>query len=152
MKVITYEIGILADVSDDDNRTEDGPLTRQQVDLTFFDTQGNDTFLDFGDIPLPVQTNVSGQIVTGLAPTHIGTHNIEDLSSIVKSIPITGTIVNITESNTSFINLSRENVSLADQITHVNDTEGIAQLPILNDVLLPENFHETISNTLGASE
>lgn len=147
VKVTTYEVGILADVPDDDNATEDGPQTRQQVDLTFYDAQGNDSFLDFGDIPLPIQTNVSGHVITAITPVHIGTQNIENPLSIVNSIPITGTIVNITKSD-SFINLSHFNVSLADQITHINDTNDLEQLPILNDVLLPENFH-TVSNSLG---
>lgn len=147
MKVTTYEVGILADVPDDDNATEDGPQTRQQVDLTFYDAQGNDSFLDFGDIPLPIQTNVSGHVITAITPVHIGTQNIENPLSIVNSIPITGTIVNITKSD-SFINLSHFNVSLADQITHINDTNDLEQLPILNDILLPENFH-TVSNSLG---
>lgn len=151
--MITYEVGILADIPDDDNATEDGPLTRQQVDLTFYDTHGNDSVIDFGNIPFPVQTNVSGQIVTGLAPVHIGAQNVNDVSGILKSIPITGTIVNITESNTSYINLSRENVTLDDQLVHLNNTDSdLAQLPILNDVLLPENFHDTISDTLGTED
>lgn len=65
IKATTYEIGVLADVSDSDNTTANGSVTNQQVDLTFYDTQSNDTHINFGDIPLPVQTNVSGQIITG---------------------------------------------------------------------------------------
>lgn len=65
IKATTYEIGVLADVPDSDNSTADGPITRQQVDLSFYNTEGNDTYINFGDVPLPVQTNVSGQIITG---------------------------------------------------------------------------------------
>lgn len=65
IKATTYEIGILADVPDSDNATVNGSITNQQVDLSFYDTESNDTHINFGDIPLPVQTNVSGQIITG---------------------------------------------------------------------------------------
>lgn len=65
IKATTYEIGVLADVPDSDNSTVDGDITRQQVDLSFYNTEGNDTHINFGDVPLPVQTNVSGQIITG---------------------------------------------------------------------------------------
>lgn len=66
IKATTYEIGILADVYDDDNTTDNGPVTHQQVDLTFYDTKGNDTVINFGKVPLPVQTTgVNGQIITG---------------------------------------------------------------------------------------
>lgn len=65
IKATTYEIGVLAEVSDSDNTTEDGPVVKQHVDLSFYNTQSNDSYIDFGDVPLPVQTNISGQIITG---------------------------------------------------------------------------------------
>jgi hypothetical protein len=65
IKATTYEIGVLADVPDSDNTTIDGPVTKQQVDLSFYNTDSNDSFINFGDVPLPVQTNVSGQVITG---------------------------------------------------------------------------------------
>ena len=42
------------------------------MDLTFFDPKYNGTHIDLSNIPLPVQTNVSGVEVTGLAPTNLG--------------------------------------------------------------------------------
>jgi hypothetical protein len=65
IKATTYEIGVLADVPDSDNATEDGPIVKQQVDLSFYNTESNGSHINFGDVPLPVQTNVSGQIITG---------------------------------------------------------------------------------------
>lgn len=56
---------MLAEVPDSDNTTEDGPIVSQQVDLSFYNTESNDSHINFGDVPLPVQTNVSGQIITG---------------------------------------------------------------------------------------
>jgi hypothetical protein len=96
-------------------------------------------------VPLPVQTNVNGQIITGVAPVEIGAHNVEDIGSILSAIPLTGTVVNITNSHTSYINFSRENVSLAEQLIPVNSSESLAQLPILNNILLPNNFDDVIT-------
>ena len=54
-------------MSNDDNTTNDGPVTRQQVDLTFYNTDSNDSFVNFGDVPLPVQTTgIKGQVITGI--------------------------------------------------------------------------------------
>lgn len=149
IKAVVYEIGILADVPDDDNTTDNGPVTHQQVDLTFYDTDSNSSFINFGDIPLPVQTNVSGQIITGIAPVHIGAlHNVSD---ILQNLPFSGTIVNITESNTSFFQLNRENVTQAEQEIHLANNAQLSQLPILNDVLLPDSFNEAF-NSVKSSE
>lgn len=144
IKAVTYEIGILADVPDDDNTTENGTVTRQQVDVSFYDTQSNDSFINFGDIPLPVQTNVSGQIITGVAPVHIGA--VQDIEDILKSLPFSGTIVNITEADTAFIHVNRENVSQYEQQVYLDDDADLAKLPILNNVLLPNSFDEAYSS------
>lgn len=67
IKATTYEIGILADVPDNDTTTDDGPVTRQQVDLTFYNTESNGTNVNFGDIPFPVKTTgLKGQVITGM--------------------------------------------------------------------------------------
>lgn len=78
--------------------------SHERVDLTFFDAHTNGSHLDLGDIPLPVQTNVTGQVLTGIAPVHIGA--IQDATDIFNTLPLTGTIVNISHSDTSFIQLS----------------------------------------------
>jgi hypothetical protein len=142
IKAVTYEIGVLADVPNDDNTTANGPVTRQQVDLTFYDTKSNDSFINFGKIPLPVQTNVSGQIITGIAPVDIGA--VDDLSDVLKALPFSGTIVNITQSDTSFVHLSRENLTDIEQEVFVDGNNGtdLSKLPILNNVLLPDNFEQ----------
>lgn len=140
IKAVTYEIGILADVPDNDTTTLNGSVTRQQVDLSFYDAESNDTFLNFGDVPLPVQTNVSGQIITGISPVHIGA--VENVSDILKSLPFTGTIVNITQSDTSFFKVNRENVTDAEQEIELNDDDDLSKLPILNNVLLPDSFSD----------
>ncbi|XP_070497272.1 uncharacterized protein [Chironomus tepperi] len=142
IKATTYEIGILADVPDNDTTTDNGPVTRQQVDLTFFNTESNGTDVNFGDIPFPVKTTgLKGQVITGIAPVHIGA--VSDINDVIKAIPFSGTIVNITQADTSFVHISRENLTDSENIVHINDTDtDLAQLPILNTVLLPDNFHE----------
>lgn len=144
IKAVTYEIGILADVPDSDNTTDNGTVTRQQVDLSFYNADSNDSFINLGDVPLPVQTNVSGQIITGIAPVHIGA--VQDFSDVLKSLPFTGTIVNITQSDTSYIHVNRENVTDDDGTVTLHDDSDLAKLPILNNVLLPDSFHEAFNS------
>lgn len=119
-------------------------MTHQQVDLSFFDAESNETFINFGDIPLPVQTNVSGQIITGISPVHIGA--VQNVGDVLKSLPFTGTIVNITESDTSYIHVSRENVTDAEQEVILPDGSDLSKLPILNNVLLPDSFDDAFNS------
>jgi hypothetical protein len=140
VKVLTYEVGILADVPNNEttNGTAEDPEVHQKVDLSFYDTDSNGTFLNFGDIPLPVQTNVSGQIITGIAPVHIGA--VQNINEALEALPFSGTIVNITHSDTSYLTVDRENVTDQEQQTILKDDADLAKLPILNNVLLPDSF------------
>lgn len=96
--------------------------------MTFFDAKSNGSHFDLGKIPLPVQTNVTGQILTGIAPIDLGT--IQNASDILSTLPLTGTIINITHSDTSFITLSHR-PSLTENGTILNP-EDIARIPGLN--------------------
>lgn len=125
-------------------------MTHQQVDVSFYDTESNDTFINLGDVPLPVQTSVSGQIITGIAPVHIGA--VQNIGEVLKSLPFSGTIVNITESDTSYIHVSRENVSQYDQEIHLADDSDLSKLPILNNVLLPDSFDEAYNSVNEENE
>lgn len=125
-------------------------MTRQQVDVSFFDAESNDTFINFGDVPLPVQTNVSGQIITGISPVHIGA--VQNVGDVLKSLPFTGTIVNITESDTSYIHVSRENITEAEQEFVLPDGSDLSKLPILNNVLLPDSFDDAFNSVTEAPE
>lgn len=102
--------------------------SHERVDLTFYDAHSNGSHFDLGEIPLPVQTNISGQVLTGIAPIHIG--SIQNASDILSTLPLTGTIINITHSDTSFINLShRPSITENGTILNIND---IAKIPGLN--------------------
>lgn len=129
IKAVVYEIGILTEVADGDNTTEDEDYSRERVDLTFFDAHSNASHFNLGDIPLPVQTNVSGQVLTGIAPVHIGA--IQEATDILSSLPLTGTIVNISHSDTSFINLSHS-PKISENGT-ILDAEDLAKLPGINE-------------------
>jgi len=69
IRTIIYEVGILTDA---DNDTDYSNETHEQVDLTFYDPEHNDTAINLSNIPIPVQTNFSGQIITGIAPANFG--------------------------------------------------------------------------------
>lgn len=146
IKAVTYEIGILADVPDNDTTLDDndGSVVRQQVDVSFFDAESNDTFINLGDVPLPIQTNVSGQIITGIAPVHIG--SVQNVGDVLQSLPFSATIVNITDSDTSFIHVSRENTTDDEQQVTLASDADLAQLPILNNILLPNSFNEAYNS------
>lgn len=100
----------------------------ERVDLTFFDAHSNGSHLDLGDIPLPVQTNVTGQVLTGIAPVHIGA--IQDAHDIIQTLPLTGTIVNISHSDTSFITLTHK--PRDGENGTILDAEDLAKIPGLD--------------------
>jgi len=129
IKAVVYEIGILTEVADGDNTTEDEDFSRERVDLTFFDAHSNASHFNLGDIPLPVQTNVSGQVLTGIAPVHIGA--IQEAADILGTLPLTGTIVNISHSDTSFLTLSHS-PKISENGT-ILDAADLAKIPGINE-------------------
>ncbi|KAJ8985550.1 hypothetical protein NQ317_019934 [Molorchus minor] len=74
IKSVVYEIGILTDGDDEDSSNE----THEQVDLSFFDPNYNGSIIDLSNIPLPIQTNVSGVAITGILPTDLGSISLND--------------------------------------------------------------------------
>jgi len=76
---------------------------------------------------------------------HIGA--VGDINDVIKAIPFSGTIVNITQADTSFVHITRDNLTDSENIVHLNDSDtDLAQLPILNTVLLPDNFNEAFED------
>ncbi|CAG9855631.1 unnamed protein product [Phyllotreta striolata] len=69
IRTVIYEIGVLTDAGND---TDFDNKTHEQIDLSFFDPDSNDTFVDLSNIPIPVQTNVSGVSITGIIPANFG--------------------------------------------------------------------------------
>uniref|UniRef100_A0A1L8EDK7 Putative secreted protein n=1 Tax=Haematobia irritans TaxID=7368 RepID=A0A1L8EDK7_HAEIR len=105
VKAVVYEIGILTEVGENDTSFE----SQERVDLTFFDAHTNNSFIDLGNIPLPIQTNVSGQVLTGIAPYNVGAFSSP--SELLQSLPLTGSIVNITHSDTAYYQLTKSNIT-----------------------------------------
>lgn len=64
-------------------------------------------------------------MLTGIAPVHIG--SIQDAADIFSTLPLTGTIVNISHSDTSYITLSHA-PSMGENGT-ILDTEDLAKIP-----------------------
>lgn len=154
IKAVVYEIGILVDSPDNDTEgTGDEPITEQQVDLTFFSHDANKTHINLGDIPLPVATSVNGQVLTGIAPVHVGA--VSNLDDLLATLPITGTVVNITQTNSSFIELTKQNISdLSDPASLVSVAE-LTKLPqgepAASNPLIPNALDQVVTN-LAASE
>lgn len=121
----------------------------ERVDLTFFDAKSNGSHFDLGNIPLPVQTNVSGQVLTGIAPISLGA--IQNGSDILSTLPLTGTIINITHSDTSLINLShRPSMNENGTLLHPED---IAKIPGINgtNTFFIDNTDQGMENAEDAS-
>jgi len=122
VRAVIYEIGILTEVDDNDTSFE----SQERVDLTFFDAHSNGSHIDLGNIPLPIQTNVSGQVLTGIAPVNIGAFSSPE--ELLQTLPLTGSIVNITHSNTAFYKLTTSNVSSDEQPQVLTDSD-LTKLP-----------------------
>lgn len=122
IKAVVYEIGILTEVDENDTSFE----SQERVDLTFYDAHTNHSHIDLGNIPLPIQTNITGQVLTGIAPVNIGAFS--SAAELLQTLPLTGTIVNITHSDTAFYQLTRSNASDSER-PHVLQSEELAKLP-----------------------
>ena len=129
VKAVVYEIGILTEVDDNDTTSFE---SQERVDLTFFDAHTNQSHIDLGNIPLPIQTNVSGQVLTGIAPINIGAFS--SASELLQTLPLTGSIVNITHSDTAFYQLTRTNAS-DDEKPRIISSEEIASIPGASSLL-----------------
>lgn len=123
VKAVVYEIGILTDEDENDTSSIE---SQERVDLTFFDAHRNSSHIDLGNIPLPIQTNVSGQVLTGIAPVNIGAFS--NTNELLNTLPLTGTIVNLTHSDTAYFQLSTHNISDSERPQVLTDDE-LAQIP-----------------------
>uniref|UniRef100_A0A1L8DP23 Putative conserved secreted protein n=1 Tax=Nyssomyia neivai TaxID=330878 RepID=A0A1L8DP23_9DIPT len=135
IRAVVYEIGILTDVPENETYTGDeDEVINERVDLTFFNAHKNDTHLDLGSIPLPVQTNISGQVLTGIAPINIGAIDVEHPEEILETLPITGTIVNITKSESSMFVINTSNVTF-DQLNTYLDEDDLTKIPVVSNAI-----------------
>lgn len=66
------------------------------MDLTFYDPKFNGSSIDLSNIPLPIQTNISGVTITGLAPANLGSFvvpppgesTVEPASNLPLAVPV----------------------------------------------------------------
>lgn len=121
VKAVVYEIGILTEVGENDTDFE----SQERVDLTFYDAHTNQSHIDLGNIPLPIQTNVSGQVLTGIAPINIGAFSSPQ--ELLETLPLTGSIVNITHSDTAFYQLTKSNTSASEKPQFLSE-DALAKL------------------------
>ncbi|XP_055529959.1 uncharacterized protein LOC129721428 [Wyeomyia smithii] len=145
VKAIVYEVGILVNVPD--NETDSEPSSEEQVDLTFYGSSSNKSHINLGNIPLPVATSVKGQVLTGIAPVNLGA--VSDLGDVLQTLPFTGTIVNITQTNSSYIELSKHNISSLEDTAQLVSVADLANLPIKSPAshpLIPTSLDEIISH------
>lgn len=143
IKAVVYEIGILADVPDNETLEGDEPITHQQVDLSFFSHGNNDTHINLGDIPVPIQTSIQGQVFTGIAPVHVGAVPT-NLSDLLSALPISGTVVNISQTNSSFVEVHKHNVSDAAVLLNQKDLSSLPFSSSASEPLVPASVDATV--------
>lgn len=91
-------------------------FNRHQVDLTFYDPKFNGSSIDLSNIPLPIQTNISGVTITGFAPANLGSlvvpppgeSTVEPASDLPLTIPILPNAVVSVSHNISTTNPEKE--------------------------------------------
>lgn len=68
----------------------------ERVDLTFFNAHKNGSLFDFGDIPVPLQANITGHTYTEILPFHIG-DGIQNISEIASVLPLPDHVLDFTQ-------------------------------------------------------
>jgi hypothetical protein len=93
---------------------------------------------------LPIQiANVSGQVITGIAPVHIGA--VDNIGDLLNELPLTGPIMNLTNSNSGFVSLSSKNITLSNLETKIVTAEDLDRIPSLLSDSVPLTEGLTIS-------
>ncbi|KAI4470805.1 zinc finger protein [Holotrichia oblita] len=133
IKTIVYEVGILTDAT---NNTDNNTETHEQVDLTFFDPITNGSAFDLTNIPVPIETNISGVSITGIAPFDLGTIELpsdnEESATLNTNFPLQVPIL-----PNALISVKR-NISTSDELKEV---ELLEKFPEFFD------FSDTVTGT-----
>ncbi|KRT82287.1 hypothetical protein AMK59_3570 [Oryctes borbonicus] len=130
IKTIVYEIGILTDAS---NTTDNETETHEQIDLTFFDPITNGSAFDLSNIPIPIQTNISGISVTGIAPVNLGTiklpKNDKEAATLNTNFPLKVPLL-----PNALISVKR-NITTSDELREIELLEKFPEIFDINDTV-----------------
>ncbi|XP_077302475.1 uncharacterized protein LOC143922931 [Arctopsyche grandis] len=149
IKAIVYEIGILTDIGENDTSSNE-TLSNEQIDLTFFHPDKNGSIIDLGNIPIPVQTNITGQVITGIAPVDLGSISAPQFNSIniSESLLPGGVIANalqtlvpsvsINSSTDNLLNHFDSQISLDSLQNVTSNNETISSLSQLGSLFEPQ--------------
>lgn len=115
------------------------------MNLTFFDPQHNESFIDLSNIPVPFQTNVSGVTLTGVAPADFGAIKLQEDGTPTlngSSVPI----------------LPHKQVKVTHNVTTINENDSALLLDNLSNILglkvnkSKDNSVDTKSSTSTTTE
>ena len=149
------------------------------MDLTFFDASHNGSIFDLGDIPVPIQANISGHSYTEILPLHIG-DGLTNISDIASILPLPEHVLNFTEDEDTIFHYQASPVhihneeeehkeqQLADEISQADplpyvplyepqhlDTDDLLQIPLLptsNVVVDPNSSSSSSSSESSESD
>lgn len=92
------------------------------MDLTFFNAHKNGTSFNFGDIPVPIQANITGHTYTEILPIHIGEGmNISDIASI---LPLPENVLNFTNSEDTLFEYQTSSIHHHEHNSNIQPEEG----------------------------
>lgn len=100
--------------------------------MSFFDPGHNGSVFDLSNIPVPIQTNVSGVSVTGVVPANFGVLNL---------------LENGTLDATNFPILPNKQVKVTHNISTIDKTKGAVILSGLPNLLGLDTLLENVSTS-----
>lgn len=112
-------------------------FSHERIDLTFFNAHKNGSAFDFGDIPVPIQANITGHTYTEILPVHIGdgVMNISDIASI---LPLPENVLNFTHNDNTLFQYQTNTI-------HHNHAQLLAEEQPLVYQELPPKHHQHVS-------
>lgn len=108
--------------------------SEERVDLTFFNAHKNGSFFNFGDLPVPIQANITGHTYTEILPIHIGDGPM-NLSDIVSILPLPEHVLNFTQNNDTVFQYQSSPIQHHHHDLHENPQENHV---VLGDEVQPE--------------
>lgn len=115
--------------------------------MTFFNAHKNGSLFNFGDIPVPIQANITGHTYTEILPIHIG-DGIKNISDIASILPLPEHVLNFTQAENTLFQYKTSHIH---HDHHDSETENhkpalIEEVPLqLHE--LPSHHHQHVSSS-----
>lgn len=112
-------------------------IRHERVDLTFFNTHKNGSLFDFGDIPVPIQANITGHSYTEILPFHIG-DGIQNISEIASVLPLPEHVLDFTQQDDTLFQYHESPIHVHHHEAHYQEDADLAADNSSSNNLEPE--------------